>query len=482
MKLRTIPKNIARHAAIKVLITLAVERGAGVFLVGGTVRDLLLGRAIQDIDVVVTGVPYKPLGDFLAKHGTANAAGNFGTVKFLAEGEHQAIDVALPRTERSVKPGTRTGFAVEFDETLPIQDDLARRDFTVNAIALNLVTKEIVDPYDGRKDLAARIIRTVGNPEDRFAEDSTRILRAFRFACTLDATIDFSTRKVMKSLALTLSGRAVPKEMKAQELTKALVGNPAVFMDLLVETGIGKALLPEILALRGVREGYGDVDVFTHTKATLAVSQSSRYAKTFGEQECDATILLALLLHDLGKPQKRVVRRTAGGQRVTFNGHAEKSADLAQVVWERLNLSQGGGKRSSVLSAIAHHSVLSRGALKTIRDRTLDRYFLAHPDQGMALKKLLFCDWEVGDPEARIERRRQFRILEKRLTEIEARAYKDGKPKQLITGEDITRAFHIPPGERLGRLLGEIRMRQIEGTLTTPEEAKDYLRRRLNHA
>ncbi|MFA6511836.1 MAG: HD domain-containing protein [Patescibacteria group bacterium] len=480
MPLTTLPKKLLRHTAVRILIQLAVEQGTHVYLVGGAVRDLLRGKALADIDVVVTGISYKKLGAFLSKHGTVNAVGDFGTIKFLANGEHSPIDIALPRTERSAEPGSRTGFRVRFDETLPIEEDLGRRDFTINAMALDLISKKLIDPFEGQKDIAERIIQTVGDPTERFSEDYTRMLRAIRFTCELDATIATDTRKALKTLSLKLSERVIPKEMIAQELTKALVAHPSLLLELLNETGIGKILFPELMALHEIKEAY-DGDAWSHTHLALEATRDKKYCKIFGGPEKDPTVLWAILLHDIGKKKTRQARKVGGKTIVTFHRHAERSADLAQVIWERLQLAQGGARRTPMLAAIAHHMVLSRGALSTITDQTLDAYFLAQPEQGKVLKRLLLANWEAGDPKKRAIHRKEFMTLEERLQNIERRAYKKGKPLFLISGKEIMRDFGMQPGEQLGVLLAELRAKQLNGELTTPGDARAFVKEKGTH-
>lgn len=478
MVIKTLPRTLLRHAAIKTLIRLAVERGVHVYLVGGGVRDLMRGKPLADLDVVVTGIPYKKLGAFLAEHGTVNAVGDFGTLKFLAEGEHRAIDIALPRTERSVEPGARTGFRVRFDETLPIEEDLARRDFTVNAMALDLVSRKLIDPFDGQKDLAEKILQTVGDPKERFAEDYTRMLRALRFACELDADIASTTRKAIKSFALKLTERVVPAEMIAIELTKAIIAKPDRFLELLNETGIGKMLMPEVMALRNVKESY-DANVWMHTQEALKATRGEYYQKIFGGPEKDPTVLFAIVFHDLGKTKTRRARHVRGEQAVSFHRHAEKSADCAQVLWERLQLAQGGAKRTPLLTAIAHHMVLERGAIKTITNQTLDAYFLRNPENGNVLKRVILADREGSDPTHRQRRRNEFTLLEERLQSITQRAYKDGKPLPLLSGKELMKAFSLKPGERLGALIADLREQQLNGNLATSEDARAYITQQL---
>lgn len=477
-----LPIKLLRHNAIRALLELVALPDVRVFLVGGTVRDLMLGKSLADIDVVVTGIPYKKLGALLAKRGTVQTVGDFGTLKFTAEGEYRPVDVALPRTERSDTTGARTGFAVKFDETLPIEDDLGRRDFTVNAMAIDLVSKELIDPFHGTADLAERIIHAVGNPVERFSEDYSRLLRAFRFACELQADIALSTRKALRASVLKLAENIVPAEMIASELTKALVADPVRFMDLMEPTGIGRVLLPELLALREVKASSGAPNGFLHTQQVLAASQSEHYRKKFGERENDPTVLFALLFHDIGKAKTGRQRRSRGTMVTSFNRHAERGADIVHVIWERLKLAQSGANRTAILTAVANHMVIERADIGQIRNQTLDQYFLAHPAEGLVLKKVIWCDGEVGDTSRKKTRHAVFQRLEQRLQNIAERAYKNGKPVSLLTGTDVMNEFHIPAGEELGAILTDLRLQHLEGIITTPEDARAYIQTQYRYA
>jgi tRNA nucleotidyltransferase (CCA-adding enzyme) len=161
---------------------------AQVYLVGGAVRDAMLGRETKDLDFVVRGVPGDALERFLGGGRVHYVGKTFGVYKFVPNGwdPAEAIDVALPRTEHSeTLSGAYREFAVQSDPTLRVEDDLGRRDFTVNAMALDVLTGDLIDPYDGKGDLCKRRLRAVGDPDLRFAEDYSRMLRGLRLACQL---------------------------------------------------------------------------------------------------------------------------------------------------------------------------------------------------------------------------------------------------------------------------------------------------------
>ncbi|MFH0804918.1 MAG: hypothetical protein V1916_01845 [Patescibacteria group bacterium] len=231
---------------------------AEVFLVGGIVRDALLNRPSKDYDFVVRNVPLPKLRQFLASQGHVDLVGkNFGVLKFIPRGftGSEAIDIALPRTEHSLLTGGYRDFKVQSDPRLPIELDLARRDFTINALAFDVQKKILIDQFVGQADLKNKIIKTVGKPSERFSEDYSRILRGLRFACQLGFTIEPNSRASIKKLTSKLNekrdgGYVVPRETISRELIKSFVANPALALDLYDQSGALKVLAPELLKMK----------------------------------------------------------------------------------------------------------------------------------------------------------------------------------------------------------------------------------------
>jgi tRNA nucleotidyltransferase/poly(A) polymerase len=282
------------------------------YLVGGTVRDALLGRDDnKDWDLVVRLVKPDALEKFLKKLGRVDLVGKrFGVWKFLPEvqprgetasdpevepRERTAIDIALPRTEHSFNSGGYRDVSVDSDPELPIEKDLARRDFTVNAMALRLTPKPaLIDPFDGQKDLRAKIIRTVGEPGERFREDYSRMLRGLRFACQLGFNIEPHTMGAIRVFMPHVNDyqhtplgnmRVVATEIIARELTKALVNDPVRAYDLWFESGATETLMPELLAMRGCKQPvnfHSEGDVWTHTRLALSKIGDDGFKKLFG--------------------------------------------------------------------------------------------------------------------------------------------------------------------------------------------------------
>ncbi|MBI2484691.1 CCA tRNA nucleotidyltransferase [Candidatus Uhrbacteria bacterium] len=225
---------------------------ANVYVVGGAVRDALRGVPLHDLDLVVTGVLMKDLAEWLQSHGIVKLEGSrFGVFGFIpyANPRNPKIEIALPRTEISTQQdGGYKNFSVQSDPFLPIEEDLRRRDFTVNAMAWEWRTETLIDPCGGEQDLKARIIRAVGDPLARLKEDSTRILRAIRFACALSATIEPKTWHAIETLAPRLAhtdshGRPlVAHQMVGQELLRMFVADPPRAYELLTFAHVNKVL------------------------------------------------------------------------------------------------------------------------------------------------------------------------------------------------------------------------------------------------
>lgn len=247
--------------------TLAEEKGFGflkellerfphsdVYYVGGSVRDAALGRRVKDFDIVVRGILAKDLARFLEKHGHVEFVGeHFGVYKFKPEhdGLDIPIDIALPRTEKAGGSGAYKDFDVQSDHDLPIEDDLARRDFTMNAMAWNVRTRELVDPFGGMADLEAKRIRAVGEPKERFAEDYSRMFRALRFAAQLGASVEEKTWSAILESMPTFDASVVPEEVVAKELLKGLRADAERTLELWDVSGALKRLLPELASWDG---------------------------------------------------------------------------------------------------------------------------------------------------------------------------------------------------------------------------------------
>ena len=268
------------------------DAGGRALIVGGWVRDRLMGRTSKDVDLEVYGVPAPRLRELLAAFGSVNTVGESFTVYKVA-----GIDVALPRRESKTGPGHR-GFEVTGDPDLPFEEAARRRDFTINAVAWDPLTGEYLDPFDGRRDLEARVLRAV-DPLT-FGDDSLRVLRAVQFAARFELSVEPGTIEICRRLPLD----DLPPERVWGEIEKLLLhaARPSRGWALALELGIIDRLFPELQALVGCPqepEWHPEGDVWVHT---LMVVDQARTRIDDLERPQQITVMLGAVCHDLGKP------------------------------------------------------------------------------------------------------------------------------------------------------------------------------------
>lgn len=302
-----------------------MERGE-LFRVGGAVRDALLGTPTidKDVDYLVRAVPPEELEAILKRHGRVAFVGkSFGVYKFKTGAGEIDIDIAYPRTEVSTGPGHRD-FDVRWDWMLPVEADLGRRDFTINAIAENLADGRIIDPSGGREDIEGRVLRMVF-PE-AFREDPLRILRGVRFAARFSLRIDEATLDAMTTSAAMV--HTLSLERIQEELTKLLTqcDRPSEGFDTMRRTGVLAHVLPELDRAHGVAQNeYHTDDVFWHSVKSCDQAPRGNLA-----------VRWAALLHDVGKVDKKQILLEEGGEKVVFYGHEAVGAEIARGILERL--------------------------------------------------------------------------------------------------------------------------------------------------
>lgn len=472
------------------------ELGVLVYLVGGAVRDLFLNRPTKDYDLVVAGVEAKILEKWLSDHGQVNLVGKFfGVYKWQPAGwAGEAIDVALPRTEHvAVGSGQYRDFKVQTDPNLPIEQDLLRRDFTINALALDLINDHLVDPAGGVVDIRYKTIRTVGRPTIRFKEDLSRTLRALRFACQLGFKIENKTLQAIKSLsqkcALGQKGGEwlVPREIVARELLKSLAANSAQAVDLLDETGFIKRLLPEVYNLKGVPQPpqfHSEGDVWQHTKMALEALTAPEWRQFFGQAQPSLNVVVATLLHDIGKPLTLKTPSKNKVDRIRTDGHDIAGAELALEICQRLKLSSyvdakaGQIKAETVAWLVKNHLLLAHGQPQVFKPHTIYRYFLQEPVRGQELQQVIFADMHATRPQDGHSLLPKLKELQKIINQVQKKLTA-GKLKLLLTGEEIMTAFQLSPGPKVGQLLKRLEEAQLAGLVKTKRQAKIWLRNQL---
>lgn len=446
--------------SISILQTLRQHRFEA-YLAGGCVRDLLLGRQPADYDVATSATPTQVMGIFPESYAVG---AQFGVVLVpLPEGE-AAVGSSTPASplELSRKSGTvevatfrsdlgytdgRHPDAVRF--SLDPREDVLRRDFTINGMMLDPLTNELLDFVGGSKDLEAKIIRAIGDPERRFAEDKLRMLRAVRFAARFEYAIESGTFAAIETHAPDI--RMVSRERVRDELTRMLTeGHAHRAFVLLDDTGLLHEALPEVSKMKGVEqpaEFHPEGDVFVHTLIAL----------DYLPQPCPATLAWGTLLHDVGKPA--TFRRAP--DRIRFDNHVEVGVKIAEEICKRLRFSREDTEQ--ILALIENH--MRFGHVSRMKESTLKRFMrLPRFDEHLALHR--------ADSLASHGILRTYDFLQQKLAET---PIEEIRPASLVNGDDLI-AFGYKPGPRFREMLEAVENAQLEGKLGSREAALDYIR------
>lgn len=431
----------ADHLARRIAAALRA-RGFRAYLVGGCVRDLLLGREPKDYDVATDARPDQVLELFPEAR---RVGAHFG-VLLVTDGDSQ-VEVATFRTDHAYADG-RHPSRVEF-QAEPQQDAL-RRDFTINALMLDPETGEVLDFVEGRRDLEARRIRAIGDPDVRFREDHLRMLRAIRLAAGLGFDIEAATAASIRRNRHLI--RNVAAERVRDELVRILTeGAARKGFELLEETGLLVEILPEVAAMKGVPqppEYHPEGDVWTHTLLMLEAMRSPT-----------VTLALGVLLHDVGKPPTFRI-----AERIRFDSHATTGARMAVEILTRLRFSNEEIRRVEAL--VANH--LRFRDVEHMRESTLKRFLrMEHFDEHLELHRL-DCLASHGCLD-------HYHFV---LTKLREFSEEKLKPPRLITGYDLIREGYRP-GPAFRKMLETVEDAQLEGAVTTPEEALALIRSRF---
>ncbi|MEN8148898.1 MAG: CCA tRNA nucleotidyltransferase [Planctomycetota bacterium] len=436
------PSFFPESHPVRSVVSGLIARGHRTLLAGGAVRDRLLGRAASDFDVATSATPREVAAAFPR---VVPVGEKFGVVLVVVEGRH--VEVATFRHDAHYDDG-RHPVGVSF--TTDPREDAARRDFTVNALFYDPETDEVLDYVDGREDLDAGVIRAVGDPLERFAEDRLRMLRAVRFAAQLDFEIDPATWTAVRALAVDIVD--VAGERIRDELLKILTGeNPVRGLRMLCASGLLEEILPEVSAGVGVPQParfHPEGDVFTHTLAAVA-RLSERTPR----------LALAALLHDIGKPVTQSV-----ADRVRFDRHAPKGAEMAEVVCRRLRLSR---EESDAVRDLVHNH-LRFMSVREMREARLRRFLAGtRGEEHLALHRA-DCRGSHGDLS-------NWRFCREKLGEW---GREPPAPERLLRGADL-KALGLLPGPDFAPILREAEDLTLEQKLRTREEALEWLRARV---
>jgi poly(A) polymerase len=468
------PATSQYQAALKIIETLRAN-GYEAFLAGGCVRDLLLGRDPADFDVATSATPDLVLNLFPR---TFAVGAHFGVV-LVADADAHSMDEMTSESAEYAKPVEVATFrsdlaysdgrhpdGVRYTKTA--EEDVQRRDFTINGLLLdpfgiagsrsdlprdaNIVRKGVIDYVGGLADLDAGVVRAIGRPELRFAEDHLRMLRAVRFAARFAFEIEHETKRAIQSLAHKIE--AVSRERVRDDLTRMLTeGRARRAFELLDEPGLLAEVLPEIARMKGVAQPpqfHPEGDVWTHTLMLLEQL----------EPGCSLTLAWGALLHDVGKPP--TFRQAP--DRIRFDGHVEMGVAIGAEICRRFRFSNQ--ETHQILALIENHMRFMDA--QRMKDSTLKRFFrLERFEEHLALHHMDclaasgFLDhWEFM--------RDRWRSMPEETV----------RPRPLITGRELIAAGY-KPGAGFKEMLRAAEDAQLEGTIATVDEALRFVRERF---
>jgi len=446
--------------AISILRTLH-DQGYQAYLVGGCVRDLLLSREPADYDIATDATPEQVMRIFPQ---TYAVGAQFGVVLVpmaedpsvssvvdqadVTHGRHRGkTEVATFRSDIGYSDG-RHPDQVRFSK-YPRQD-VQRRDFTINGLLLNPIQNEVLDFVGGRKDLDDGIIRAIGEPGLRFAEDKLRMLRAVRFAARFGYSIEPQTFVAIQKLAPQI--HQVSRERVRDELTKMLIEGQArrAFL-LLDETVLLRELLPEIEAMKGVEQPpqfHPEGDVFVHTLLLLEKLP----------HPCPATLAWGALLHDVGKPPTFRV----APDRIRFDGHVDVGVKMAEEICRRLRFSNHDTEQ--ILALVKNHMRFAHAM--QMSEATFKKFMRMPRFQEHLELHRIDCESSHGDLTT-------YCFTREKIASMPPEAV---RPRPLVSGDDLIAAGYVP-GPRFKEILGAVEDKQLEGILHSGDEAMEFVRK-----
>ena len=429
----------SRESAIFIVQRLRQE-GFEAYLAGGCVRDMLLGKTPQDYDITTNARP-EQIQKIFAE--TIPVGAQFGVMLVLVE--RQPFEVASFRHDGPYLDG-RHPTEVRYGS---LEEDIQRRDFTINGMIYDPMADRVIDLVDGKRDLERRCVRAIGKPIDRFAEDRLRMIRAVRFAARLKFDIDPPTFAAIEQLAATVT--QISWERIGEEVTRILTeGNARRGFELLDQSGLLAVVLPEVVAMKGTAQSpdyHPEGDVFAHTLLLLSHLQSP-----------SETIAYGCLLHDIAKPV--CIRQEA--HRITFYGHTEQGAAIAEVILKRLKRGRAVWERVAYL--VRNH--LRHVQAPQMRLSTLKRFL--REDGIDELLELTRIDALSSNGDLQY-----YRFCKERLAELKE---DEIRPAPLVRGTDLIQ-LGLKPGPLFARILRQVEDAQLGGELTSREQALEWVKK-----
>lgn len=436
------------------IIEILKKAGHEAFWAGGCVRDMLFGIEPKDFDIVTSAKPDE-IEDLL-EH-TIPIGKQFGVILAIQNGHH--FEIATFRSDSGYSDGRRPD-AVEFTNA---EQDAQRRDFTINGMFYDPTKDIILDYVGGQKDMDDQLVRFIGNPEERILEDHLRILRAVRFKNAFNLQYHPDTYQAIKKYAHLVT--KVSAERIADELNKIIMSlKPGKAFEELFELGILDHILPELGKLKGLaqpKKYHNEGDVWDHSLMSIdSLMDEDAYPNPLPEKHPDLATKWATLFHDIGKFDTFSI----DDERIRYDGHDRKGAEIAQIIMKRLKFPGNIIKKTAWL--IEHHMMVV--PLFEMPDTRRKHWFLLpHFEDLLEVYRadamgIIPLDLSVYED---LKKMYRHEIAKLRLM-----------PKQIISGEEIMKILNLKPSKKVGELLKEVREKQLEGELKTKKQALDYIK------
>lgn len=446
----------------KIISSVAQENGQTVYAVGGYVRDLLMGRAVTDIDFVTeqSGIVLaRKIAERINPEQKVSVFKTYGTAMF----RYGELDLEFVGARKESYSEDSRNPAVEQGS---LEDDQKRRDFTINAMAISLNQEnfgELIDPFNGRQDLADKILRTPLEPRQTYSDDPLRMMRAIRFACVLDFQIEPHSLQAIKDEAERIT--IVSMERIMTEFNKIMLSaKPSKGLKILEETGLLSYILPELTALKGIDEveGHTHKDNFYHTLEVVDnISQNTD----------KLWLRWAALLHDIGKAPTKKFEKGTGW---TFHGHEYLGSKMLKTIFRRLRLPLGNDLKY-VQKLVKMHARPIALITDNASDSALRRLVFDSGEDLEDLFTLCKADITTKNHAKQNQFKKNYEYVARKIKEVEERdRVRNFQPP--ISGEEIMRLFGIKPGKEIGILKEKVKEAILEGEIeNNPEQAKNFV-------